>query len=239
MKVHASNYAVQGFTAAVETRAIAALAHARGLPMIEDLGSGTLVDLTRFGLPHEPTAGESIAAGVDVVAFSGDKLLGGPQAGLIIGRRAFIERIKKNPMKRALRLDKVTIAALAAVLTLYRDPDRLAERVPTLRLLARPETDIRAAAERLKPDLAAALPSHAVEIVACASQIGSGSLPVERLPSAALAVRGRGLEKLAQRLRALPVPVIGRIHDGALLLDLRCLDDEAGFARQLATLTPK
>lgn len=236
MKVHTSNYAVQGFTASVDTAALAKLAHARGLLMIEDLGSGTLVDLARFGLPHEPTVGESVAAGVDVVTFSGDKLLGGPQAGLIVGKRDVIQRIKKNPMKRALRLDKVTIAALVAVLRLYRDPDRLAERVPTLRLLARPAADIRAAAERVQPRLAQALPAYSVEVAACQSQIGSGSLPVERLASAALAVRGRSLAKLAAALRALPVPVIGRIHDGALLLDLRCLDDEAGFVQQLTAL---
>jgi len=236
MKVHTSNYAVEGFTAAVETPALAALAHANGLPLIEDLGSGTLIDLRRFGLPHEPTAGEAVAAGVDVVTFSGDKLLGGPQAGLIVGKRELIQRIKKNPMKRALRLDKVTIAALVAVLRLYRDPDSLARRVPTLRLLARSEADIRALAERLAPLLRQQLTAYAVEIENCSSQIGSGSLPVERLPSAALAIRGRGLEKLAARLRALPVPVIGRINDGALLLDLRCLEDEADFVTQLPAL---
>ncbi len=237
MKVHTSNYAVEGFTAAVETSALATLAHAKGLPLIEDLGSGTLVDLRRFGLPYEPTAREAIAAGVDVVTFSGDKLLGGPQAGLIVGKRELIARIKKNPMKRALRLDKVTIAALVAVLRLYRDPDRLVERVPTLRLLARPEAEIRALAERLLPVMENALPNYTVEIVVCMSQIGSGSLPVERLGSAALSIRGRSLEKLAAGLRALPVPVIGRIHEGALLLDLRCLEDEAGFAAQLQRLT--
>jgi L-seryl-tRNA(Ser) seleniumtransferase len=195
-----------------------------------------LVDLTRFGLPHEPTAGEAIASGVDVVTFSGDKLLGGPQAGLIVGKRDLIAKIKKNPMKRALRLDKVTIAALVAVLRLYRDPDRLAERVPTLRLLARPEAEIRALAERMATPLSAALANHAVTVEACQSQIGSGSLPVERLASAALAIRGRGLEKLASAFRKLPIPVIGRISDGALLLDLRCLEGEAEFARQLPLL---
>ena len=236
MKVHTSNYTVQGFTASVETADLAKLAHARGLAMIEDLGSGTLVDLTRFGLPHEPTAGEAIASGVDVVTFSGDKLLGGPQAGLIVGKRDLIAKIRKNPMKRALRLDKVTIAALVAVLRLYRDPDRLAERVPTLRLLARPEAEIRALAERLAVPLSAALSNHVVTVESCQSQIGSGSLPVERLASAALAVRGRGLEKLAGAFRKLPIPVIGRINDAALLLDLRCLEDEAEFARQLPLL---
>jgi len=250
MKVHTSNYSVEGFTKSVSGKELSGLAREHNLPLIEDLGSGTLVDLARFGLPHEPTAAETVAAGVDVVTFSGDKLLGGPQAGLIVGRRDLIARIKKNPMKRALRLDKVTIASLAAVLRLYRDPDRLAERVPTLRLLARPEADIHAAAERLRGPLAHALgdslgDGFEVSVIACQSQIGSGSQPVERLPSAAIAMapagkrKGAGLKRLADAFRALPVPVIGRVHDDALLLDLRCLEDEAGFLAQLDGLNLK
>jgi L-seryl-tRNA(Ser) seleniumtransferase len=243
MKVHTSNYSVEGFTKSVSAKALSELAGEHGLPLIEDLGSGTLVDLARFGLPHEPTAGESVAAGVDVVSFSGDKLLGGPQAGLIVGRRDLIARIKKNPMRRALRLDKVTIAALAAVLRLYRDPDKLAQRVPTLRLLARGEADIRAAAERLRGPVAEALgDGFEVSVIACQSQIGSGSQPVERLPSAALAIApagkkiGAALSRIAAAFRALAIPVIGRVHEDALLLDCRCLEDEAGFLAQLGGL---
>ncbi|MBT3550137.1 MAG: L-seryl-tRNA(Sec) selenium transferase [Rhodospirillaceae bacterium] len=243
MKVHTSNYRVEGFTKSVSGKELAGLARQHDLPLIEDLGSGTLVDLAQFGLPHEPTAAETVAAGVDVVTFSGDKLLGGPQAGLIVGRRDLIERIKKNPMKRALRLDKVTIAALAAVLRLYRDPDRLAQRVPTLRLLARDEADIRAAAERMRGPVAAALgDGFEVSVIACQSQIGSGSQPVERLPSAAIAIqpagkrKGAGLSRLGNAFQKLPVPVVGRIHDDALLFDLRCLEDEAGFLAQLGGL---
>ncbi len=244
MKVHTSNYVVTGFTSAVAESEMAKIAHAHGLPFAVDLGSGTLVDLARWGLPHEPTPQEAIEAGADLVTFSGDKLLGGPQAGIIVGRADLIAKIKRNPMKRAMRLDKVTIAALAAVLRLYRDPDRLAERLPTIRALARRADELAGLGARLAPAVAQAFGGGvAVEVTACRSQIGSGALPVERLDSAALMLRpakggGGALKRLAAVLRNLPVPVIGRVHDDALLLDLRCLDDEAGFLAQLADLKP-
>lgn len=239
MKVHPSNYAVQGFTKSVSAAELVPLAHARGLPVIEDLGSGTLVDLETWGLPHEPTAREAIGAGIDVVTFSGDKLLGGPQAGLLVGRKPLIERIAKNPMKRALRLDKVRLAALEATLRLYADPERLASRLPTIRSLARPAAEIRAQAERLLPLFARTIGSALTTgIQPVRGQIGSGALPVDLLPSFALSARGHGLNKLADTLRGLPIPVIGRIERDALLLDLRTLDDEAAFARQLEGLAP-
>src|SRR5690606_3764229 len=173
----------------------------------------------------------------DLVTFSGDKMLGGPQIGIVAGRKDLIAKLAKNPLKRALRLDKIRLAAPESVLKLYRDPDRLAERLPTLRLFTRKADDIRASAERLRAPLAAALGSGwTVEIVDCASQIGSGALPLETMPSAGIAMRpagkasGRAVETLAARFRALSVPVIGRIGDGALIFDLRCLEDEDAFA---------
>ena len=245
MKVHTSNYAIVGFTSNVPESELARLCHDRGVPFAVDLGSGMLVDLRRYGLPHEPTPSEALANGADIVTFSGDKLLGGPQAGIIVGRAALIERIKRNPLKRALRVDKLTIAALSAVLVLYRDPDRLAERLPVLRLLTRPLTDIRTMADRLEPMVAAAVGELApVEVVSCDSQIGSGALPIQTIASAGLALRplpgrrtGTTLQRIAAAFRSLPVPVIGRIQDNAFILDLRCLDDEAAFAAQLPQLS--
>jgi L-seryl-tRNA(Ser) seleniumtransferase len=242
LKVHTSNYRIEGFTAEVPPRELAALSRERGVPLVHDLGSGTLVDLASWGLAHEATVAEAVADGADLVTFSGDKLLGGPQAGFIVGRRALLARINSNPMKRALRVDKMRLAAIEATLRLYRDPDRLARHLPTLRLLARPCAEIEDLARRLAPQVAAALgPGFAVETIACRSQIGSGALPVETIPSAGLAIRpaekrraGSALEALAAALRALPLPILGHIEKQRLVLDLRCLEDEAGFAASLA-----
>jgi L-seryl-tRNA(Ser) seleniumtransferase len=244
MKVHTSNYAVQGFTAAVDEAELAPIAHARDVALATDLGSGSLVDLSAWGLPREPLPQDKLGAGCDLVTFSGDKLLGGPQVGLIVGTKAAVARVRTFPMKRALRVSKLPLAALEATLRLYLRPERLARDLPTLRLLTRPEAAIRAAAERLLPLVADAVaPHHAVETVALVGQIGSGSLPVERLPSAGLAIApvasrgaGRALDALATALRALPLPVIGRIADDRLLLDLRCLEDERPFVAQLPAL---
>ena len=250
MKVHTSNYAVQGFTAAVSARELVALARGRGVPVVEDLGSGTIVDLRCFGLPHEPTAAESVAAGVDAVTFSGDKLLGGPQAGFIAGRRDLIRRIAKHPLKRALRLDKIRLAAIEATLKLYADPELLRTKLPTIALLARAPDAIAAAARRIHEALDAQFQQQGLrlDVEQCRSQIGSGALPLDLMPSWALTLRferqrpqeGASLEALAQRLRALPVPVIGRLAEGRLWLDLRCLaaDEEALLAQQLAALQP-
>ena len=241
MKVHTSNYVVQGFTATVPESELARLAHEHNLPFIVDLGCGTLINLEEYGLPHERTPRETLNDGADVVTFSGDKLLGGPQAGLLVGRKDLMARIAKNPMKRALRLDKLTLTALDAVLRLYLHPERLHEELPALRLLTRSAGDIAAQAARVLPAAAAALGDDwKVEIAACKSQIGSGALPVDVLPSSGLAIMPAGkkgnLNKLAAALRALPAPVIGHIKDGALMLDLRCLDHEDEFIAQLPQL---
>jgi L-seryl-tRNA(Ser) seleniumtransferase len=244
MKVHTSNYAVVGFTASVAEAEIAALCRARGVPFVVDLGSGSLVDLERYGLPHEPTPAEALDHGADLVTFSGDKLLGGPQAGLIVGRADLIAAIKRNPLRRALRVDKMTIAALSAVLAVHEDPDRLRDRLPVVSMLTRPIDDIRASAGRVRPAVATAMADTAtVEVVACTSQIGSGALPTRTIPSAGLSIRplarrgaGRALRQIAGALRSLPVPVLGRIDDDAIVLDLRCLDDEATFLDQLHAL---
>ncbi len=244
MKVHTSNYVVQGFTAEVAPAEMAKLAREHGLPFVDDLGSGTLVDLARWGLRREKTVQDALKGGADLVTFSGDKLLGGPQAGIVAGRKELVAKLAKNPLKRALRLDKLRLAALEATLKLYRDPDRLAERLPTLRLFTRPAAELHELAGRLLPALAGAVGAGwSVEVVACSSQIGSGALPLETLPSAGLALRpagkasGSAVDDLAAAFRALPVPVIGRISQGALLLDLRCLEDEAAFLDQLGGLT--
>ena len=248
LKVHASNYAITGFTKEVSVAELVPLSRARGIPIAVDLGSGTLVDLERYGLPHETTVKETIAAGADLVTFSGDKLLGGPQCGIIAGRADLIAQIKKNPLKRALRVSKLTLAALEPVLNLYRAPDLLPQRLTTLRLLTRPAAEMRALAASLLAPLQAALgDSYTVHDAPMNSQIGSGALPVELLPSHGLAVRARAgirgnpLGLLERRLRALPRPVIGRIADDTLWLDLRCLQDDqvAAFAAQLALLAEK
>jgi len=245
LKVHTSNYHIEGFTKEVLARDLAVISREHKVPLVHDLGSGTLVDLKRWNLAHEPTVAEAIADGADVVTFSGDKLLGGPQTGFIVGRKTLLAEINRNPMKRALRVDKIRLAALEATLKLYRNPDRLAEYLPTIRLLARPKAEIEALAHRIAPAIATRLDgAFKLNVVPCLSQIGSGALPTETVPSAGLTIKpsdaraaGRSLVGLVAALRQLPVPVIGRIEDQALILDLRCLEDEAGFVANLSALT--
>jgi len=231
LKAHTSNYAIEGFTASVSEAELAKLCAARGVPLVVDVGSGALIDLA---FPKVPTVGKTLKDGADLVTFSGDKLLGGPQAGIIAGRAALVAKIRRNPLKRALRVDKLTLAALAALLRLYADPDRAVQRIPTLRLLARPLDEIHEQSVRLAPLIRNRL-KEKVEPVACESEVGSGAAPTARLPSYGLAIRP-GSNRLAARLRALPVPVIGRLEDGALILDLRTLEDEATFVAQLERL---
>ncbi|KSV64313.1 hypothetical protein N182_10375 [Sinorhizobium sp. GL2] len=241
LKVHTSNYRIEGFTAEAPAPRLAEIARRAGVPLLNDLGSGSLIDLAIFGLRREPTVAEAVAEGADLVTFSGDKLLGGPQAGFVVGRRDLIAAINRNPLKRAVRLDKIRIAALEATLKLYRDPDRLKERLPTLRFLSRPEADIGAQAARLAPAIDALLKPHGYSAAACTcqSQVGSGALPVDTIPSAGLRLTGSGgdaPERLSARLRALPIPVVGHIRDGALVLDLRCLESDEMLIAALAAL---
>jgi L-seryl-tRNA(Ser) seleniumtransferase len=244
LKVHTSNYLIQGFTKDVSTAELQSLARAHKIPLVDDLGSGTLVDLTRYGLRRERTVQDALGDGADLVTFSGDKLLGGPQAGFIVGRRDLVRACATNPIKRVVRIDKVRLAALEATLRLYRDPDRLTERLPTLRYLTRSRDAIRTDATLLAPKVAAAIgASFDVSVIDCASQIGSGALPLETLPSAALRMAprsatgtGRALDALMVALRKLPIPIIGRIEKDACVLDLRCLDDVPAFLSTLARL---
>ncbi|MDR0215420.1 MAG: L-seryl-tRNA(Sec) selenium transferase [Comamonas sp.] len=247
MKVHCSNYAITGFTKSVSDADVAHIAREHQLPTFVDLGSGTLVDLRDWGLPHEVTVRETVESGADIVTFSGDKLLGGPQAGIIVGRKALIAQIKKNPLKRALRVGKITMAALEPTLRLYLNPEKLAQELTTLRLFTRKAAEMQAQAELLQAPLQATLGSaFVVETAPMTSQIGSGALPVESLPSYGLKIHpasgkqaGRQLTELESRLRALPRPVIGRLHDDALWLDLRCLEAsaQAEWLQQLPALT--
>jgi L-seryl-tRNA(Ser) seleniumtransferase len=223
LKVHTSNYRVVGFTAAVSSRELADLGRERGVPVMEDLGSGSLIDLRSHGFPPEPTVVETVAAGVDVVSFSGDKLLGGPQAGIVVGRGELVARLRRNPLNRALRIDKLTLAALEATLVAYEDGSAR-ETVPTLRLLTEPLAGIRSRARRLL----AALPQDVrvgvrATIVQATSQVGGGALPTVELPTAAVAL-GASPEQaraLDAALRSGNPPVIGRVADDRLLLDCR------------------
>jgi L-seryl-tRNA(Ser) seleniumtransferase len=240
MSVHTSNYVIKGFTAAVAPRDLSNIAHDHGLPLVNDLGSGTLIELADFGLPREPTVREALDAGADIVTFSGDKILGGPQAGIIVGSTELMARIKRNPMRRALRVDKLRVAALEETLRLYRNPERLQRELPTLHSMLESVAQVRARAERIRNVLAPVLPSTmSTDVVPSEAQPGSGALPGESIESFAVAVscaQASGIIALERALRALPVAVIARIHDDQLLLDMRGLRDETGLAATLEAL---
>ena len=213
LKAHTSNYIIQGFTKSVPGAELAALARARKVPFVNDLGSGALVDLAHYGLKSEPTVKDALAEGADLVTFSGDKLLGGPQAGIIAGRKDLVQRVAKNPMKRALRIDKIRLAALEAVLKLYRDPDRLAETLPTLRHFARPKSEIAHAASGLRAPLASVLgPAYVANVCDCTSQIGSGALPLETLASAGHRHHACGSQGCGAQARGRGLSLPGAAH---------------------------
>jgi L-seryl-tRNA(Ser) seleniumtransferase len=226
LKVHTSNYRVLGFTASVSTGDLVALGRRHGVPVVEDLGSGCLVGLDYLGLEHEPTVPEVVAAGVDVVTFSGDKLLGGPQAGLLVGRRDALDACARHPLMRALRPDKVTLAALEATLALYRDPETVWRRVPALALLGLDPRELRARAEGMATMLRERLGERAqVTSSEGASEVGGGSLPLQKLPTWLVEVRrpDRGVSRLEAALRRHRPPVIARIREDALVFDPRTL----------------
>ena len=228
LKVHTSNYRVVGFSAEVELKDLVAIGRERGVPVMEDLGSGALVDLSEMGLPREPLVAERVALGADVVTFSGDKILGGPQAGLVAGAKSWIERMNRNPLKRALRCDKLTLAALEATLRSYvQSPDLLSE-IPTLRAFSRPLDELGEDGRLVLPLLQSRLgPDYELELVDSTCQIGSGALPTEEIPSKGITVRGRGMsaDDVARMFRGADPPIIGRINNERFILDLRSAGD--------------
>jgi L-seryl-tRNA(Ser) seleniumtransferase len=229
MKVHTSNYRIIGFHKEVELPELVALGRERGLPVFEDLGSGNLFDFSPYGFMPEPTVQQVLRSGVDVVSFSGDKLLGGPQAGVIVGRKEYIDRIKKNQLNRALRIDKMTLAALEATLRLYLDPELARRKVPTLAMITAGREELLARARRLRRRLSKNLGGlAAVAVRPGFSRVGGGSFPEQDLPTSLVAVTSAGMdvEALRQGLLATEPPVIGRVEEGAFCLDPRTLMDE-------------
>ena len=238
LKVHTSNYRILGFTEAVSGEALAELAHQHQIPVLEDLGSGLLIDLTGYGLPKEPTVREALKTGIDLVTFSGDKLLGGPQAGLIVGNREVIDKVRKHPMARALRIDKLTLAALEATLRLYLDPHKALQEIPTLRMLSTSKEELRQRCENLLPKLQNALGDTAdLSICEASATVGGGALPLAELPGwvISLAAKDISLNAMASRLRSCTPPVVGRIQDDRSLIDPRTLnnDDEEALLQAL------
>jgi L-seryl-tRNA(Ser) seleniumtransferase len=223
MRVHTSNYAVVGFAEQPVLEELVALARESEIPLIDDIGSGALVDLSRYGVAGEPLAADSIRAGADLVLFSGDKLLGGPQCGIIAGRKSLVQKISSHPMARAMRVDKLTLAALAATLRLYRDPDLAENAIPLLSLLSTPLENLKLRAERLAPQMAATKNVALAEVVSDQACLGGGSLPGQTIPTwcIALAPARGGVDLLASRLRAGVPSVFGRVQKDRLLLDLR------------------
>ena len=235
LKVHPSNYHISGFSKEVLAAELAQLAQAHGIPSCVDLGSGTLVDLTRWGLPAEPTPQSVLDDGIDIVTFSGDKLLGGVQAGIIVGDHALLAQIKKNPMKRALRADKITLAVLDATLKLYEEPDELPKRIPLLKTLTLTQEQLHARADVLKTSLAS---PWRVDARACHGQIGSGALPDKTIDSVALTLAHPAMspDEICTALRELSVPVVARISEDLVWLDMRGADPLDELKALLASL---
>ena len=226
LKVHASNYKIEGFTASVSLKDLVAIGKARHIPVMEDLGSGTLIDFSKYGLPPEPTVADSVRSGADIITFSGDKLLGGPQAGIIVGQKDTIDRIKKNPLTRALRIDKLTLAALESTLKLYRDEEKAIREIPTLRMLTLPFKDICKKADLLLKTIQDAIGSLAdIEVADMNSRPGGGSFPELNLPTRCITLQPRNMSvsKLEICMRGSSPAIIGRIEDNKYILDPRTI----------------
>lgn len=228
LKVHTSNYKILGFTQEVDLKELVSLGHNFGIPIIEDLGSGILVDLRKFGLNYEPTVQQSIAMGADIVTFSGDKLLGGPQAGIIVGKKKWINIMKENPLTRALRIDKLTLAALEATLKLYLDEKTMFKKVPTLRMLTENIGSISNRAESLYKILKRDNPGYNIQIREDYSQVGGGSLPLEKLPTKTIVISHRQISTstIERKLRTYTTPIITRVQAGEIIIDMRTLREK-------------
>jgi L-seryl-tRNA(Ser) seleniumtransferase len=229
LKVHTSNYSVVGFSAAVTLKELVALGKTHHIPVMEDLGSGTFIDFSKYGIIKEPTIQESVATGVDVVTFSGDKLLGGPQAGIVLGKKDTLNSIKKNPLTRALRIDKLTLAALESTLSAYLDENRAIETIPTLKMLTMSFKAIEMKAERLchlLEDLKD--PRLSVQLVGLSSRVGGGALPLLELPTKCVAIKIKEISANAieKFMRKNSTPIIGRIEEDFFILDPRTIQDD-------------
>ena len=228
LKVHTSNYKIVGFTESVGIDELMPIAKEHGIPVIEDLGSGVLIDLSKYGLTYEPTVQESVAKGADVVCFSGDKLFGGPQAGIIVGKKKYIDMMKKNQLTRALRIDKFTAAALELVLQEYLSEEQAVQHIPVLRMITEPLDEVARRARSLARTIRSTDLPAKVDVVSCESQIGGGSLPMERIPSMAVAIHPKheSVAALEDQMRHLTVPMIPRTVNGTIMLDVRTVETE-------------
>ncbi len=230
LKVHTSNYKILGFTESVDSKELSSLGRSKNIPVIEDLGSGVLVDLSKYNLSYEPTVGETLKKGVDIVTFSGDKLLGGPQAGIIVGKKEYIDLCKRNPLNRALRIDKFTIAALESVLRYYIDEEDAIKNIPTLRMITMKKEEIETKAKILKDRIEELSLNKEIKIdkVDLVSQVGGGSMPLEELPSKGISLHleNYSANKMEEFFRAYKIPIIARISDNVIYFDLRTVEIE-------------
>ena len=243
LKVHPSNFEVVGFTKTVSTKELVKIAHANDLPMIDDVGSGALIDFAKFGLSDEPVVGDSIKDGADIVLFSGDKLIGGPQCGIIIGKRKYIDQVLKNSLMRAMRVDKMTLAALAATLRLYRNAETVDQEVPILRMLSMPEANLKLRAQKVVDQIQSQSWLESSEVVESQSMLGGGSLPTQKIPTWCVALKPseRSVNRIASRLRSSDPAVIGRVQKDTLFIDMRTVfpDQDMILVELLGALSQK